>query len=204
MYIYLLGHCEKCHHILTRPVKVHLDDANLAPCECPECHDGAVHFERLAVDHRREGKTGRKALAWVFAAILLLVVLFAGACLYANLRLHRGYTPEKVSAAMKTTNPLSSADILTAFREEGFRDESLSKILGASRFTLRRIENGESRPTPAMEASIKGLYTDFLLLDKSRFLFALRYRRGGMDLSYAFVNPLQEEPASPASADTCS
>ncbi len=193
MYIYLLGHCEKCDHILTRAVKVRLDDADLVPCECPECHEGTVHFERLAVDHWIERKTGSRALTWALGAILLLAVLFAGACLYANLRLHRGYTPEEVAAAVKEAAPMSSADILGAFREDGIREESLSRILGASRFTLKRIGNGESRPTPAIEASIKGLYTDYLLLGKSRLLFALRYRLNGMDPAYAFINPLQEE-----------
>lgn len=52
MYINLLGHCEKCDHIMTRNAKVSLDGEILTPCECPECHDGTVYFEKLAVHHK--------------------------------------------------------------------------------------------------------------------------------------------------------
>ena len=52
MYINLLGHCEKCDHIMTRNAKVSLDEDILTPCECPECHEGNVYFEKLAVHHK--------------------------------------------------------------------------------------------------------------------------------------------------------
>jgi len=52
MYINLLGHCEKCDHIMTRNAKVTLDKDILTPCKCPECHEGTVYFEKLAVHHR--------------------------------------------------------------------------------------------------------------------------------------------------------
>lgn len=52
MYINLLGHCEKCDHIMTRNAKVTLDDEILTPCECPECHEGNVYFDKLAVHHK--------------------------------------------------------------------------------------------------------------------------------------------------------
>lgn len=50
--INLLGHCEKCGHLVTWDVEVKLDDGSLTPCECPECHEGTVYFEKLAVHHK--------------------------------------------------------------------------------------------------------------------------------------------------------
>lgn len=52
MHINLLGRCDKCDHIVTRIVKVRLDDACMTPCDCPECHKGTVYFEELDVHHR--------------------------------------------------------------------------------------------------------------------------------------------------------
>ena len=52
MFINLLGHCDKCRHVLSRNIEVRLDHSCLKPCECPECHDGTVYFEKLAVHHR--------------------------------------------------------------------------------------------------------------------------------------------------------
>ena len=52
MYINLLGHCGKCDHIMSRNAKVSLDEESLSPCECPQCHEGTVYFEKMAVHHR--------------------------------------------------------------------------------------------------------------------------------------------------------
>ena len=93
MYINILGHCEKCDHLSTRNVKVKFDDAVLAPCECPSCHEGTVYFEKLAVHHRMKDsrvnsrllypsretfRRTRSVFLWGMLAIGLFVMLAAG------------------------------------------------------------------------------------------------------------------------------
>lgn len=197
MYINLLGRCEKCDYLVTRPIQVEIDDSDLSPCECPECHEGRVYFERLAVRHKRVAEQHKRSgidrpLQWIFSAILLLAVLLAGASLYVHVRLRGDYSSEEMRAAVKESSAMSPADILTAFQQEGIREETLSRALGASRFSLRRIRLSESRPTPAMEAAVKGLYSDYLLLGKSNILFTIRYWRNRQDPFGAFINPLLE------------
>lgn len=93
MYINLLGHCNKCDHFMTRNVEVGLDEEKLTPCECPECHEGTVYFERLAVHHGpgrpnntpsllRAGKKAfrrtRSVFQWGMLTISAFVMLFSG------------------------------------------------------------------------------------------------------------------------------
>ncbi len=196
MYINLLGRCEKCDYLVTRPIRVEIDESDLSPCECPECHEGKVYFERLAVQHKRAAEQKKyeidKPLLWIYRVILLLAILFAGAFLYVHVRLHEDHSSEEIRAAVKESSAMSPADILTAFHQEGIREEILSRALGASRFSLRRIRLSESRPTPAMEAAVKGLYADYLLLGRSNVLFAIRYWKNRQDPFGAYFNPLLE------------
>lgn len=78
---------------MTRNVEVGLDEEKLASCECPECHEGTVYFEKLAVHHGpgcpntnpgllRAGKKTfrrtRSVFQWGMLTISAFVMLFSG------------------------------------------------------------------------------------------------------------------------------
>lgn len=188
--IYVLGICQNCSHAISRQLNAEIDEEGLSPCECPQCHDGTVHFEKLEVHHGlAKKKKGYRLIIWF---LWIAVTLSLGSYLYIEHRLHRGYSSEEVREAKHAVSAMSVAEILSAFQEDGLSEERISRILGSSRFTLRRLKTDESHPTPSMEASIRGLYTDWLLLGGSNLLFHLRYGRQGFDQWYAFPNPLHE------------
>ena len=87
---------------------------------------------------------------------------------------------------------MSSSEALQTFEQAGVSETLLAKVLDCSRFTLRRLRDGESSLTPSMDATILGLYSNYLLLKKSNLLFRLRFL-SGYDQFYCFPNPLQEE-----------
>ena len=189
--IYALGICQKCRHVVSRQVNAVIDEESLSPCACPQCHDGTVHFEKLEVNHG-VANWQKKAFRLIMWFLIIVAALSMGSYWYVEHRLRREYSPEEVREAQHTVSAMSTAEILIAFQEAGLSEESLSKILGLSRFTLRRLKMGETLPTPSMEASFRGMYTDWLLLGRSNLLFQLRYGRNGYDQWYAFPNPLQE------------
>ena len=84
-------------------------------------------------------------------------------------------------------------ELLSAFRTAGLDDSDLGSLLHASKFTVTRLRMHETDPTASMEASIRGLYTDYQLLGRSKMLLRMRYGRHGTDQYYAFPNPLQEQ-----------
>lgn len=126
-------------------------------------------------------------------AALLIATALLTVFLWIRIRLSHSYSSEQMHGANTTVAVMSVPDILSAFRSKGVDDVRLASILKSSRFTLRRLRSGESSPSPSMEASIRGLYTDYLLLGESNLLFRCRYGRNGMDQYYAFHNPLQEK-----------
>ena len=199
MSINVLGRCQKCGHYLSRCASISLDDSNLAPCDCPECHEkGSVIFEKMSVNHSVERKNRlkrNKTLLWVLGSFLLVSAALAGAVIYTEISLRKEYTSDEVSKAFKTSSSKSSAEILKLFNDAGIRESTIAQILGVSRFSIQRIMTHISLPTPSMEAAIAGLYSDYLLLGESKFLFNVRYlwKKKGIDQWYAFLNPLVEK-----------
>lgn len=82
-------------------------------------------------------------------------------------------------------------DALHAFEQSGISETLLARILDCSRFTIRRLRDGETLPTPSMDATILGLYSNYLLLKMSKLLFRLRVLKG-YDQFYCFPIPVQE------------
>lgn len=129
-------------------------------------------------------------------ARLLLITLSAitsAGLLYICFRLsHQTYTSVEIAKAMSVTESKTTAGILEALYKKGLGDRALAHILGASPFTVRRIRSGDSAPTPSFDAAIRGLYSDYLLLD-SKLLFEVKYTFRQQDQFYAFMNPIQEQ-----------
>ncbi len=126
--------------------------------------------------------------------ISLPIALTLGAGVWATIKLNDPVSAEEMSAVLSETSGMSSSEALQAFEQAGISETLLAKILDCSRFTLRRLRGGESSPTPSMDATILGLYSNYLLLKKSNFLFRCRFH-SGYDQFYCFPNPLQEEEA---------
>ena len=124
--------------------------------------------------------------------ISLLIALSLGAGVWATIRLREPVSAEEMRAVLSETSVMSSSEALQAFEQAGISETLLAKVLDCSRFTLRRLRGGASSPTPSMDATILGLYSNYLLLKKSNVLFRLRFR-SGYDQFYCFPNPLQEE-----------
>ena len=124
--------------------------------------------------------------------ISLPIALSLGAGVWATIRLREPVSAEEMRAVLSETSVMSSSEALQAFEQAGVSETLLAKVLDCSRFTLRRLRDGESSPTPSMDATILGLYSNYLLLKKSNFLFRCRFH-SGYDQFYCFPNPLQEE-----------
>ena len=124
--------------------------------------------------------------------ISLPIALSLGAGVWATIRLREPVSAEEMRAVLSETSGMSSSEALQAFEQAGVSETLLAKVLDCSRFTLRRLRDGESSPSPSMDATILGLYSNYLLLKKSNFLFRCRFH-SGYDQFYCFPNPLQEE-----------
>lgn len=198
LYLNTIGYCDNpdCKKITSRPVWAWVDESAYAPCTCSACGQGTVHFERLKVHHysprTNEDNKIPKPLLWILRVILVCLVLLAGVSLYAGICLNRGFTVEELSSALNATSSKSAAEMLNALYDAGIKEQTLSKFLRASPFTLRRILSGESLATTSMEENIRGLYTDYLLLN-SNILFHIKYARRIKDQWYPYMNPLQEQ-----------
>lgn len=201
MHLNLIGYCDNpsCGNITSRIVDAHIDESCFEPCQCGKCHQGTVHFESLEVHHVKHGGKGTsvrdKSLFWILRIILILAILYAGFSLYAAIRISRNYSVDEVGVALKSTSGRSTPEILRDFLEAGINERTLARILTVSPFTLRRIMAGESVATVSLDANIRGLYADYLLLD-SKILFLKKYSRRSTDQWYAFKNPLQEVDAA--------
>ena len=126
--------------------------------------------------------------------IAITAALILGAVLGKGVFLDMPFSSEKMNQVLSETSNMSASKALQAFHEAGISDSYLAQILNSSRRTIRRLRMG-GEPTPSMSASILGLYSNFLLFGRSRFLFVCRFSRG-YDQWYAFMNPQQELPDS--------
>ena len=191
IHINALGQCRLCGHTITRPIRAKLiDEECLSPCECPVCHDGpTVHFEKLAVHHKRSLSKRRLLLVLLLSFIGLFIAL---GFIYVELKLHKEYPAENVSAAIKEVSSMDSAHILRVLQEEAkVNEKRLSKILSASPYTIRRITTGVTKPTACMDSCIRNLLIQWILLDRSKLLFLIQFRNG-TDIWYPYPNPLHE------------
>lgn len=179
------GRCRNCNGIFANEACVSIEEI---PEDCPEC-GGKLDYRFSAHQHPMGQKGAGRRLLLV---ITVLAAMVAGSVLLIHARLSRSCSSEEVAAAQKAVSQMTASEILLAFGDGGIRESSLASILHSSRFTLGRIRSGDSFPTPSMDAAIKGLYTDYLLLSESKLLFLCRYGIHGVDQFYAFPNPLQE------------
>lgn len=124
--------------------------------------------------------------------ISLPIALTLGTGVWTTIRLIEPVSAEEMSAVLSETSGMSSSEALQAFEQAGISETLLAKILDCSRFTLQRLRDSESSPTPSLDATILGLYSNYLLLKKSNLLFRCRFH-SGYDQFYCFPNPLQEE-----------
>ena len=196
MNLEILGSCPACGRITSRPVKAMIDESSYAPCLCEHCGKGSVHFERMEVHHRPPINAGDQRIStpllWILRTILICLVFLAVGVLYAGIQIHRDYTVDEMTAALKASSGKSTSEILASFYDAGIKEQTISRCLGASPFTLRRIMSGESLATPSFEANLRGLYSDYLLLH-SNILFHIKYALHNTDQWYSYMNPLQEQ-----------
>jgi hypothetical protein len=124
--------------------------------------------------------------------VSLLVALGAGTAIWVTISLNRSCSAAEMSTVLSETSGMTSSEALQAFEQAGISGTLLARVLNCSRFTIKRLRDGESLPTPSMDAAILGLYSNYLLLGKSNLLFRCRFH-SGYDLFYCFPNPLQEK-----------
>ena len=124
-----------------------------------------------------------------------LVVLTLGMSVWIIVSLNRSYSASEMREVRSEMVGMSASEALQAFEQSGISEGLLAKVLGCSRFTIRRLRSGESVPTPAMDATILGLYSNYLLLGKSKLLFRCRFF-SGYDLYYCYPDPLRETAKS--------
>ena len=124
-----------------------------------------------------------------------LVVLMLGMSVWIIVSLNRSYSASEMREAHSEISGMSASDALQAFEQSGISAGLLAKVMGCSRFTIRRLRSGESVPTPAMDATILGLYSNYLLLGKSKLLFRCRFF-SGYDPFYCYPDPLRETARS--------
>ena len=124
-----------------------------------------------------------------------LVVLTLGMSVWIIVGLNRSYSASEMREVHSEISGMSSSEALQAFEQSGISEGLLAKVLGCSRFTIRRLRSGESVPTPAMDATILGLYSNYLLLGKSKLLFRCRFF-SGYDPYYCYPDPLRETAKS--------
>lgn len=177
--------CPKCGHKFLAFVVEDKATAAPQPVHCPKC-GAPVNPEGLILRILRFVEDLLKA-----AGKLTLVALMFGmmtGCAPKFLR--DGVTPDEMSRATAVTDLMSPAEILQAFRTDGVSDDAVANYFHASRHVIARLRSGETVPTASMEATIRGAYTNYLLLGKSWKWLA---RGCPADQWYGFVNPMMEK-----------
>ena len=177
-------HCPHCGHVFLAPDIEDRATVKAMDVHCPKC-GALVNPEGFIPRVLRFADDLLKA-----AGKLTLVVLMFGmmtGCAPKFLR--DGVTPDEMSRATTATDLMSPAEILQAFRTDGVSDDAVADYFHASRYVIARLREGETMPTPSMEATLRGAYTNYLLLGKS---FKWLARKCPTDQYYAFPNPLME------------
>ena len=180
--------CPKCGH---KFLAFEIEDSATAgtfPVNCPKC--GAVVNPVGFV--QKIFRLAEKVMKSAGAKLVLVAAVFATAsCTPGFLR--DGATPEEMEAASAAVAAMSPAEILLAFQEDGVSDAAVAGYFHASRYVIARLRSGETVPTASMEATIRGAYTNYLLLGRSWRWLA---RGCPADQWYAFPDPLMEETKS--------
>lgn len=127
--------------------------------------------------------------------ILIAVVasLTLGAVTGIGLLLNRPFSSDEMHKVLTETSSMTASEALQAFHRDGISDTLLARTLNSSRHTIRRLRKG-GNPVPSMEATILGLYSNYLLMGRPRFILCYSFSK--YDQWYAFRNPLQELPDS--------
>ena len=125
--------------------------------------------------------------------IAVIASLTIGAVAGIGLFLNRPFSSEEMHEVLSETSNMSASEALQAFHREGISDSLLARTLISSRHTIRRLRN-DGNPSPSMEATILGLYSNYLLMGRPRFVICYSFSK--YDQWYAFRNPLQELPDS--------
>lgn len=134
----------------------------------------------------------QKKKAFILSSVILLILVLS-AIIWTVAELRRSYTPEEMNAAMAKTSFMTPSEIIKSFDKGGVGEKELARVLNVSRFTIRRIAQGESNPTASLDAALAGLYCDYMLL-RSNYLFRCRHLKT-YDLWYPYGNPLHETDA---------
>ena len=179
--------CPKCGHKFLAFVVEDKATAATQPVYCPKC-GALVNPEGLILRILRVAEDMLKA-AGKLTLVALMFGMMAGC---APKFLRDGVTPDEMSRATAATDLMSPAEILQAFRTDGVSDDAVADYFHASRYVIARLREGETVPTPSMEATLRGAYTNYLLLNKSWRWLA---RKCPTDQYYAFPNPLMEKDA---------
>ena len=127
--------------------------------------------------------------------IAVVISLIVGAIGGIGVFLHRPYSSDKIREVLSETSNMSASDALQALHKAGISDSLLAKTLNSSRHTIRRLRKKNGEATPSMKASILGLYSNYLLMGRARFILQYSFS-SGYDQWYVFPNPLQELPDS--------
>lgn len=177
--------CPHCGHIFMAADIEDNATVRSMPVHCPECGTTIkleCFVQKLINLVGKVRKTGAK---------LTLVVLMYGMMMSCAPKFLRdGVTPDVMSAASAVTNSISPAEILLKFQADGVTEKAMAVFYNASRHVIARLRDGETIPTVSMEATIRGSYTNYLLLGKSWKWLACKCPT---DQWYAFPNPLMEK-----------
>ena len=176
--------CPHCGYVFGAPVIEDRATVKEMDIHCPKCGslinpEGFIQrISRFAGD-----------LLKAAGKLTLVVLMFGMMTGCAPKFLRDGVTPDEMSRATTATDLMSPAEILQAFRTDGVSDDAVADYFHASRYVIARLREGETMPTPSMEATLRGAYTNYLLLGKS---FKWLARKCPTDQYYAFPNPLME------------
>ena len=170
--IYLVGKCNNpdCKEpVKTKLIGAVIDDSELEPSPCSDC-SGTVTWTHFEVHHKPQ--KAKKKVRWglfTLAALFTTGMIFG---VYAYYNLNKGYSWNEVSAAQKAILNKPSSQIL---KELPGSIRYKAMLLHADRNTIRRLQDGITKPSPICDFAIKGLRIDYELLRRNPFLFRIRY-----------------------------
>lgn len=183
------GRCRKCGRFLVSPVTATFDEKDLLQ-RCDGCNSHDIGWETSLHRHnikpiKRKGIHQVKIIAWTIT--ILLVLAITAAIVTPYVLAHREYSDEEMAAAVKVTTGMSIDSILTRLN----RDKVVAKLVGVGPHVIQRLRTGTTTATPAMAASIRGVYCQYVLNKRSWLITRMQVgvTRGAADMYYAFPNP---------------
>lgn len=193
--ILYLGLCENpaCESLFHYASAHAIIDTSELPVKCEKC-GGRIRWETGMHRHdvesikKKSGIDKVKVIAW--SITILLILALTGAIVIPNVLVHREYTDEEMTVAVREMAGMSIAEILTQLN----RDKDVAKMLGVSPYVIQRLRIRTTTATPALACSVRGIFCQYLLNKRSWLLTRMQIgvKRGASDLYYAFPDPLCE------------